>query len=471
MRAITEIRPEVLHPLLHQALRHWHKTDWGSHDASLAEHLSAITLAQESKSPSSLQAVIEEGLVSLAAIEPRSEHIIRWRFLERQTIQFVANQLGLSIDSANREQRKAILDLAVVLAERENKLRTEKVSDIEANLPPSTYSHLFGHQTVQDQLITMLLQKEAPWLMTVAGLGGIGKTAVADAVVRQILPHFRFQQIIWLRIEDRSMHGRTLSPEHTWEQILGGLRQWLQLPAQPMTGSQLESQIRQKLKSGPYLIIIDNIENEADATHLFMRFSDWGNPSKFILTSRVRPVSQQTVLVYSLNELTQSESLKLLRHEAAQRGITDFETANDAQLMPIYKLTGGHPLALKLTVGLTAVMPLPAILKDFTHSQSGPIEQMYKHIYWKNWQSLSEEAHILLEAMPLVGKAGAKPEQMQAISQLNEDQLWAAIRELVARAMLEVRGTAWDRRYGIHHLTESFLQTEIINWPEKPSSS
>jgi hypothetical protein len=31
---------------------------------------------------------------------------------------------------------------------------------------------------------------------------------------------------------------------------------------------------------------------------------------------------------------------------------------------------------------------------------------------------------------------------------------------------LEVRGTVWERRYGIHRLTQTFLCTEIIEWPD-----
>lgn len=68
--------------------------------------------------------------------------------------------------------------------------------------------------------------------------------------------------------------------------------------------------------------------------------------------------------------------------------------------------------------------------------------------------------------MPLAAGVGVKPEQMQAMSGLAEQQLWPAITELVNRSLLEVRGTTWERRYGIHRLTESFLRTEIIHWPD-----
>jgi hypothetical protein len=30
-----------------------------------------------------------------------------------------------------------------------------------------------------------------------------------------------------------------------------------------------------------------------------------------------------------------------------------------------------------------------------------------------------------------------------------------------------VRGTIQEKRYGVHRLTETFLRTEIIDWPEE----
>ncbi len=72
----------------------------------------------------------------------------------------------------------------------------------------------------------------------------------------------------------------------------------------------------------------------------------------------------------------------------------------------------------------------------------------------------------LLQAMPLVSGAGATADYLQEISGLSAGQLWPAIQELRKRSLLEVRGDIREKRYGIHRLTETFLRTEIIHWPE-----
>jgi hypothetical protein len=55
---------------------------------------------------------------------------------------------------------------------------------------------------------------------------------------------------------------------------------------------------------------------------------------------------------------------------------------------------------------------------------------------------------------------------MQAISNLSDVVFWPAVRELFSRSLLEVQGNVRNRRYSIHRLTETFLRTEIIDWPQ-----
>jgi len=43
--------------------------------------------------------------------------------------------------------------------------------------------------------------------------------------------------------------------------------------------------------------------------------------------------------------------------------------------------------------------------------------------------------------------------------------MWRAVEELRQRSLLEVRGGLHEKQYRVHPLTNSFLQTEIINLP------
>jgi DNA-binding MarR family transcriptional regulator len=68
--------------------------------------------------------------------------------------------------------------------------------------------------------------------------------------------------------------------------------------------------------------------------------------------------------------------------------------------------------------------------------------------------------------MHLAAPIGVTPDEMAIMAGLDKADLLPAIKELVHRSLLDVRGSPWDRRYAIHALTRAFLQTEIIHWPE-----
>jgi hypothetical protein len=224
--------------------------------------------------------------------------------------------------------------------------------------------------------------------------------------------------------------------------------------------------LRQELKKRPHLIVIDNLEDEETTALILKQVQEFTEPSKFLITSRARPTYSPAVHFLSLEELPLADASDLLRHHAKTIGLNELSQSNGDEIEAVYALTGGNPLALKLVVSLAAVLPFPQILDDLTKNHAGPIEEMYRFIYLESWRLLSAEAQALLQAMPLVAGAGAKPEQMLAISQLSSDDFWPAVTELVARSLLEVRGTIHERRYGIHRLTDTFLRTEIIYWPE-----
>jgi hypothetical protein len=232
----------------------------------------------------------------------------------------------------------------------------------------------------------------------------------------------------------------------------------------PLTVGERDWQLRQAFTTSPYLVIIDNLETDENTAHVLNKIQGFVEPTKFIITSRSRPTVVASSYYLSLEELSWADAAALLRYQAETIGLAELAEAGDETVEAIFKVTGGNPLALKMVVSLAAVLPLPAVLADLGRGRPGPIEDLYRNIYWEAWRALSDEARSLLQAMPLVSEDGASPEQLLAISGLPEANLWPAITELVSRSLLEVRGTMQVRRYGIHRLTETFLRTEIIDW-------
>jgi len=378
----------------------------------------------------------------------------------------VAYKTNLSEDSISRWQRTAIGRLANILFEWEMDARRARAQAIEAQLPPPSYTQLFGIEDAKGQLLGRLMESNGPGVVAIVGIGGIGKTALADAVTRQIANQLWLKGVVWLRADPQTMSGQSLSPRLTFDILSGELAARLGLGDAVGSSEQRLKQIRQLLKGQPHLVIIDNLETDAETAYLVNYLHDLAEPSKFLLTARTRPPIQATVYSFELNEITFEDAASLVLRHGRDLGLSNLMQPGDESIRAIYNMVGGNPLALKLVVSLLDLLPLQQILIDLQKSRTGPIENLYRQIYWQTWRILSPEARLLLQAMPLVGESGGTPDYLQRISNLPADRFWTALQELRNRSLVEVRGTIQEKRFGIHRLTDSFLRTEIIQWPD-----
>ncbi|MBE2198374.1 MAG: hypothetical protein IAE79_07160 [Anaerolinea sp.] len=458
---VTELQTAV-----HAAL-----SAWGKAEGDPQDRLDNLILVQERRAamtgdlPATLRLATNEVLLAcvqeLAQQDSDSASILTWRFLDGEIVQQVANRLHLGIDQLKRRQNRAIQALTAILWQKELDARMVRASQLEALLLPPSYHALFGVETPLPKLVELLHAPHAPWVIAVTGMGGIGKTSLVNAAVRQIIPHFSYQKIIWLTVLNAEQPAMSLTAEWLMSQLAAAVCPLLPATAPP---TERNLQVRQTLKLFPSLVILDNLETELSADFL-TSLHDLSQPSRFVLTNRVRPSGQATVYLFSLAELPTPAALALLRDQARQIGNEALAAASEAELHAIYACTGGNPLALKLVVGLSQDLALPHVLADLAQVQTAATGDLYRHIYWQAWQSLSQPAKALLEVMPLAADSGATPEQLQAISSLEPAQLLPTIQELIRRSLLEVRGTLNERRYAIHSLTRTFLLHEISHWP------
>lgn len=475
MVVAEQLTTEKLAPRIHEALRAWHNTETSGE--TLLDDLLIVRQRWQEKSdlrqasPTTLRLatneVLFEAIEELAEQDAIGAQVLRLRFADDNTLMMVAHKQNVSEHTVSRIQRAAIGRLAEIVADHELAAREGRSQAIEAQLPPSSYNQLFGFTDFSQQLMEKLLADTGPAVVAIIGIGGIGKTALADRLARQMARDLRFEGVIWVRSEPQTMSGQVEAPEQAYQILLSELADQLSVgdPADPF--DQRLVLVRQKLKGQPFLVIIDNLETDSETAYLLDQFNDLAEPTKFLLTSRTRPPAQATVYHFTLGELPQEESAALLHHHAQDLGIEMLDKADDKSFRDIYDVTGGNPLALKLVVSQLDLIPLNQILAGLRKSRKGPIEELYRHIYWQSWQILSSEAKSLLQAMPLVSESGGSPDYLQSISGLAADRFWPALQELRTRSLLEVRGTLQEKRYGVHRLTETFLRTEIIQWVDE----
>lgn len=463
---------DVLQQAVHEALRAWH-----AQSAPARTALDGLLLVQARReqlardgNPLGMRLatnhVLLEALEQLARHDEQAAQVLNWRFPDNNTLLMVAHRLNVSEHTVSRIQRAAIEKLVDIIEVQEEAMRQGRVRQLEADLPPPTYTRLFGVAQGREELGQGLLERGGPRVVAVVGIGGIGKTALADAVTRDLIKALAFENVIWLRYDTRTMSGQALSSQHAFESLLDELAGRLAPERGTTATSERLAFVRGRLQEARHLVVIDNLEDEAAADFLLNHLADLAGPGKFLLTTRSRPQGQTAVRHISLPELGMDDAARLLRSYTADAGAGSAVYATDEDVARIYAVTGGNPLALKLVAGLLDLLPLDEVLAQLARSRPGPVEELYRHIYWQAWRTLGEAARRLLRAMPLVAESGADADYLKAISGLEDDAFWPALQQLRARSLLEVRGTLQEKRYGMHRLTETFVRTEIARWPE-----
>lgn len=460
---IKKLRKDV-----HKALRAWHQT--GGSEDDLLDYLRLVQMERErTVSPSrrlATNTVLQRGIGQLNERDRDGAKVLRSRFQDQLITQQVANQFNNSVDHINRLQRGAIEQLSAILMEEEGAIRREWIAECESRLPPKTYTNLIGVEEKID-LITEKLQSAETNTVAICGIGGIGKTSIAQAATRHLIRETAFEAFIWLRVDPAKLCEQGVTAHDVVKWVTEDLVNQL-LPEEAVAHGHAERlrQVQQALDSKPHLVVLDNFESHVDISLLLTYLLEWGGVSKFLLTTRVWAINPVGTFHIMMEELAEAQSAELICDHAKSIPLPELEHATAEQTAEIHAAVGGNPLALKLVVGLAAIMPLPRILRDLVKQKTGKVDDMYRYIYFQTWKVLSENAKNLLQAMALVTDSGGTVEHLLRISKLDEELFWAAIPELVSRSLLEVRGTTFDRRYSCHRLTTTFLRRDILGWEE-----
>jgi hypothetical protein len=464
--------------MVHHALRDWHKPRLDDQPwracVSLAPNSTHKGAWSGSEWSQAIKKWIMIGLQELQAEDSSAADLLRQRFLEGEPVRVVAGRWNVSQSLVLQRQRGAIVALARCLWREEAETLAERQRHILDRLEITAPVHLFGVSDKRADLLNLLDGPGSPWIIAVDGMGGIGKTTLADSIARHFAAQPRYVDVGWVSAR-RSLFTlwggleQAERPALTYERLIDALL--CQFDTEEATRLPLKRKLaglKQRLCTEPYLVVIDNLETAADYKTFVPPLHGLCDPSRFLLTTRHSLRDFPGVYSLTLDELSLTDSLDLLRHEAQERGFHALADAPDDLLGQVYQAVGGNPLALKLVVGQSFALSLPEVLKNLRLAQGQAAQELYRHLYWHGWQALSEPAREVLVTMPLVAEQGGDIAQIAAISELPEGTVSEALGELVSASLVNRVGGIQSRRFAIHQLTESFLAREVLRWQSAP---
>lgn len=231
-------------------------------------------------------------------------------------------------------------------------------SAMRRNLPRRNYEYFVGREEELVRIEQILSYRHRLGVVCLAGIGGVGKTALAlEAAHRQYESHARqveeerFEAIVWVTAKQAELLPAGImarNPTFTdLNDVYRAIAEVLDLPAitRTVTLSDREVIVAQALAERRVLLVLDNLEDIDDpALMVFLR--DLPAPSKAIVTTRHRIDVAVPIQVRSFNN---DEARELIRIES-QRHNLNLTPVQEEKLLRI----GYLPLAIVRTLGRMA---------------------------------------------------------------------------------------------------------------------
>ncbi|MEM7539876.1 MAG: NB-ARC domain-containing protein [Chloroflexota bacterium] len=477
--SITKTTPPAsLHKQIKDALTHWHKPNTGESPLDnlyiFREQLNE-TLHNHRRVTNDL---LMRGIQALEREQSDCAAYLQQRYFDENSVAAISKMRNISQSVVFELQKVAIQWLATAIWDMERERFFERQNLMYQRLEAPTYLNLVGAKPHQDHLIEKISLPDGPYILSLTGIGGLGKTSMADSIVRRVIEEGQFDSIGWVTIREKvltlmgEIHEISSKPDYPLDAafIVRTLCSQL-MPDFPVPTSytyyQLVPILEQHLKNYPHFIVVDNLETLEDVNELIPLLQRLSNPSKFLLTSRENMHGHPNLYHYTLPPLSLENTLALVRQEAQQQNLDYIAEYEDEVLYPIYETVGGNPLALRLVVGLAHYERIEDILLDLKEANNETADKLYSYVYRQGWDKLSELDKQVFLTMSVIKDNGEEINMITANSGMTEREVRKGIRSLGQLNLVNIYGQAYNMRYSIHELTKSFLFEQVNLWMEE----
>lgn len=352
------------------------------------------------------------------------------------------------------------VDLCSLFADIDASLQSAYAYDIDEPYFRVLAHHcdrFFGRQAVLDSVRDALALRHP--IVSFDGLGGVGKSAIAIELTRQLYHSKEYQFIVSLSAKSRVWQGHVATRVPGFSGITEFLREiGLVLGIDEQNSiEQLKSEIISLMHGIQGLILIDNIEDVHDEQILRFLSREVPEPVKIIVTSRIdRGLGAISVPIPEMND---DEARELFEHELERQGFSR-SPADTSAIKRILEATGRLPLAIKWAASIAArENALTQAEKVFSGCPAEKTEFLsfcFKTMF-DQLPVLARQTAILY---PYLDESWTLPVLSIALDSTEQDIL-DAIHELKERGIALSTGSFSDQMPKVLPLTRDFLAIKL----------
>lgn len=326
---------------------------------------------------------------------------------------------------------------------------TERLADqirLAQSLPrhnlPTQPSVFFGREASVDQIQRMI---ETQRLISLVGLGGSGKTRLAQAVGRQCATRF-LHGVVFVNLQDVS------SDDHDGI-VTAIVQSMMRAGMLPSTRYPNEAYLLEQIQKREMLLILDNFEHLLQRADVIRRILSNAPGVHLLVTSRERLGHVQEQLIF-IGGLEHKPAVSLFL-SVAQRIQPNVRV--EPAIEEICNLVQGLPLALELAASWVDVQTPSEIRDDLRRSLKilqddsrfpNIRHQSMEAIFEQAWRHLSPSLQQLLIELTYF-QSGFTAATARAVMQISPIDL----RQLKNRALIQ----DVDHRFQIHPLLKQFV--------------
>jgi len=344
----------------------------------------------------------------------------------------------------------------------------KELRHIPNNLPRPEHTVFIGRQAELKRLLELLSPTHAAPLISIDGIGGVGKTTLAleaahkclrvstGAEIASDVPTFDAIVFVSAKQEFLTAYG-TLPRQQTHRTLRDIYHEIAHTLDRPeITRTTPEAQlglVHRALAKQRTLLIVDNLETMLDQQEIVAFLYDLPVSVKAVITTRERAIFAPI----RLNQLPEKEGLLLIQHEAEAKMVA-LETEQARQL---YQHTGGVPAAIVYAVGqLSAGYSVAGVL-ELLKDHEGDVAQF---CFEGSIAPLrGKPAHHLLMAMAMFPKRPLR-EAVIHVAGLSAEPI--AAEEGLARLQQLSSISGQEGRYQMLPLTREYGLAELAADPD-----